>query len=63
QACTDEQCEDSDERFRDRLTQDNQTGSLTITNITTRDSGLYELRITSKSGRIRRKIFIVAVFG
>ncbi len=57
--CTDEQC---DERFRDRLKLDHQTGSLTITDTRTTDSGVYKLKII-KNTRDREKIFIVFVNG
>ncbi len=59
--CTDVQCKDGDERFRDRLQLDNQTGSLTIMNIRTTDSGLYKLHINSSSVIIRS--FSVTVTG
>ncbi|XP_016388099.1 uncharacterized protein LOC107723883 isoform X1 [Sinocyclocheilus rhinocerous] len=52
--CEDDQCK---ERFRDRLNV-NQTGSLTITNINTTDSGLYILKITSRNNE---NIFSVTV--
>ncbi|XP_056304472.1 uncharacterized protein LOC130216604 [Danio aesculapii] len=41
--CTDVQCNNGTERFRDRLKLDNQTGSLTIMNIRSTDAGDYEL--------------------
>uniref|UniRef100_A0A673MIM2 Ig-like domain-containing protein n=1 Tax=Sinocyclocheilus rhinocerous TaxID=307959 RepID=A0A673MIM2_9TELE len=62
--CTDVKCEDADERFRDRLQLDNQTGSLTITNTTTTDSGLYKLVVIS-SNSDSEKIFntVIGVSG
>ncbi|XP_073699505.1 uncharacterized protein [Garra rufa] len=57
--CTDVQCNEGTERFRDRLKVDNQTGSLTITNTTDTDSGEYKLKIISS--RDSEKIFSVSV--
>ncbi|KAG1929401.1 hypothetical protein F2P79_022956 [Pimephales promelas] len=51
---------DSAERFRDRLQLDHQTGSLTIKNMKTTDSGLYRLEMTEK--QLLRKSFSVTVY-
>uniref|UniRef100_A0A8C2ALC5 Ig-like domain-containing protein n=1 Tax=Cyprinus carpio TaxID=7962 RepID=A0A8C2ALC5_CYPCA len=49
-----------DERFRDRLKLDSQTGSLTITDITTEHAGLYELEISG--AKLTSKTFNVSVY-
>uniref|UniRef100_A0A672MFN4 Ig-like domain-containing protein n=1 Tax=Sinocyclocheilus grahami TaxID=75366 RepID=A0A672MFN4_SINGR len=49
-----------DERFRDRVKLDNQTGSLTITNIRTTDSGLY--KIVTATNPVVVKTFNVTVY-
>ncbi|XP_056304479.1 uncharacterized protein LOC130216612 [Danio aesculapii] len=59
--CTDVQCNEGNERFRNRLMLDHQTGNLTIKNITNTHSGVFRLRIISNDS-IREMIFIVAVF-
>ncbi len=60
--CTDVQCNEGTERFRDRLKLDHQTGSLTIMNIRTTDSGVYKLLISS-SNIDSENIFSVIVHG
>ncbi|CAM4661254.1 unnamed protein product [Leuciscus chuanchicus] len=50
-----------DGRFRGRLEPDPQTGSLTIPNTRTTDTGEYEL-LTTRSGKISIKRFSVSVF-
>ncbi len=51
-----------EEPFRDRLKLDDQTGSLTITNLKTTDSRVYELQIKN-SKETKSKIFNVTVRG
>uniref|UniRef100_A0A8C2BNA6 Ig-like domain-containing protein n=1 Tax=Cyprinus carpio TaxID=7962 RepID=A0A8C2BNA6_CYPCA len=51
---------DTDGRFRDRLKLDNQTGSLTITNITTEHAGVYQLEISG--AKLTSKTFSVSVY-
>ncbi|XDV23729.1 hypothetical protein PO909_028176, partial [Leuciscus waleckii] len=50
----------TDERFRDRLKLDNQTGSLTITNTTTEHTGVYQLLIIRAENS--SKTFSVSVY-
>nr|XP_055074149.1 SLAM family member 5-like [Misgurnus anguillicaudatus] len=51
-----------EERSRDRLKLDHQTGSLTITNITITHTGLYKLKISSTSRGTSEKRFNVTVY-
>lgn len=57
---TRETIDDTNERFRDRLQLDHQTGSLTITNTTTTDSGEYKLQVI-RNGKISYKEIRVKV--
>ncbi|XP_016396130.1 uncharacterized protein LOC107729908 [Sinocyclocheilus rhinocerous] len=50
------------ERFGDRLKVNYQTGSLTITNTTTTDSGLYKLQIIRNGEKMSVETFSVTVF-
>ncbi len=50
-----------DERFRDRLKLDHQTGSLTIANTRTTDSGRYKATVISKETSYMR--FSLTVYG
>lgn len=52
----------NDERFRDRLQLNDQTGSLTITNMKNTDSGLYRVMISGSKPMINKR-FIVTVSG
>lgn len=58
---TRETIDDTNERFRDRLQLDHQTGSLTIRDIRFTDSGEYELKIISDNNN--DGIFNVSVCG
>jgi len=49
-------------RFKDKLQLDSQTGSLTIKDIRTTNSGLYKLTVLSHQGD-SHKTFTVSVFG
>ncbi len=60
--CTDVQCNEHTERFENRLELDNKTGTLTIRDIRTTDSGLYELKIISIRNS-SEKTFNVTVHG
>ncbi|XP_051764118.1 SLAM family member 5-like [Ctenopharyngodon idella] len=51
---------DTDERFRDRLKLDNQTGSLTVTDITTEHAGVYKLQMLA--AKQSSKTFNVSVY-
>ncbi|XP_056096878.1 uncharacterized protein LOC130076017, partial [Rhinichthys klamathensis goyatoka] len=52
---------DQSTRFKDKLQLDSQTGSLTIKNIRTTNSGLYKLTVLSQRG-VSHKTFTVTVF-
>ncbi|XP_026121109.1 SLAM family member 5-like, partial [Carassius auratus] len=53
-------CDVPDERFRDRLKLDRQTGSLTITNITTEHAGEYTLEL--RQAILTSRIYHVSVY-
>ncbi|XP_050956402.1 uncharacterized protein LOC127157211 [Labeo rohita] len=48
----------TDERFRDRLQLDHQTGSLIITNSRTTDSGLYQVKISSNKQTLYKRFTV-----
>ncbi len=54
-------CDGDAAGFRDRLKLDHQTGSLTITDIRTTDSGLYELKISSSRRTINQRFTVTVI--
>ncbi|XP_073669735.1 uncharacterized protein [Paramisgurnus dabryanus] len=52
-----------DGRFKARLDLNSQTGDLTITNITTKDSGVYKLQISDSSKSIEKIFNVTGLFG
>ncbi|XP_067236281.1 uncharacterized protein [Chanodichthys erythropterus] len=50
--------DDPDERFRDRLKLDNQTGSLIITNVRITDSGVYKVKISSNNQTLNKRFVV-----
>nr|XP_055073053.1 uncharacterized protein LOC129453015 [Misgurnus anguillicaudatus] len=50
-----------DERFRDRLDMNPQTGDFTITDIRQTDEGVYTLKLVKADGKITQRIFSVDV--
>ncbi|XP_003201784.1 cell adhesion molecule CEACAM3 [Danio rerio] len=61
-SCTDVQCNEGTEGFRDRLKLDHQTGNLTIMDIRNTDSGEYTLEVIISTGGDHEKIFSVTVY-
>jgi len=53
---------DKDEKFRNRLKMDSQTGSLTIRNIRSEHTGLYKLQVRVRGG-VTYRSFTVSVHG
>uniref|UniRef100_A0A8C1N510 Ig-like domain-containing protein n=1 Tax=Cyprinus carpio TaxID=7962 RepID=A0A8C1N510_CYPCA len=54
---------DEEERFRDRLKLNDQTGSLTITNTRTTDSGVYKVKISSNKQTLYKRFTVTVSEG